>query len=236
MRPIHHAAQVAARVFGCILCAVPLYGQAGAPLATEDADILDKADCEWEGTYARQTAHRSPSTNGWDTKISCGIGLSTQVALAYGEAHSAGLRVRGTALEGKTGLIERKDDGIGLTVAWAFGGVKEPGKEFKHDYTQVYLVATQEIVKDVTWHANLGWMRNQLEHRNVATWNLAGEYALGHGVDLVGEFYGEEHSKPWWGVGTRWQATESLSLNTGFGMQSENPRIRQWTVGFKYAF
>jgi NAD(P)-dependent dehydrogenase (short-subunit alcohol dehydrogenase family) len=63
-----------------------------------------------------------------------------------------------------------------------------------------------------------------------------GYVAAKAGVDVVGEFYGEEHSKPWWGVGTRWQATESLSVNAGFGMQSERPRIREWSVGFKFAF
>lgn len=233
MKLLHRAAWAAAT----LLCAAaPFRCDAARPLATDDADILDKADCEWEGVYTRQTAHRSPAENGWATQLSCGIGLSTQLALAYGEAHAADLTSRNVTLQGKTGLIQRKDDGLGLTVAWTIGGVKEHDKEFKHDFTQVYLVATQEVVKDVTWHANLGWLRNQLDHKSLATWNLAGEYAVGGGVDLVGEFYGEQHSKPWWGVGTRWQATEALSLNAGFGMQSENPRIRQWSVGFKFAF
>lgn len=200
MKTFQWAAYVVVSLIGA---AAPFHCEAGRPLATEDADILDKADCEWEGAYARQKANRSS---------------------------------RGVALLGKTGLIERKDDGIGLTVAWTIGGVKDPGNAFKHDFTQLNLVATQEVLTGVTWHANLGWLRNQIDHKNFATWNLAGEYAVGGGVDVVGEFYGEEHSKPWWGIGTRWQATETLSVNTGFGMQSERPRIREWTVGFKYAF
>ena len=233
MKPFQWAACVVVSLIGA---AAPFQSEAGRPLATEDADILDKADCEWEGAYARQKANRSPAVNGWETQLGCGVGLSTQVALAYGEARAANLKSRGVALLGKTGLIERKDDGIGLTVAWTIGGVKDPGNEFKHDFTQLNLVATQEVLTGVTWHANLGWLRNQIDHKNFATWNLAGEYAVGGGVDVVGEFYGEEHSKPWWGIGTRWQATETLSVNTGFGMQSERPRIREWTVGFKYAF
>lgn len=233
VKSMHRVAWMAAGLIGM---AAPGMCLAGQPLATEDADILDRSDCEWEGIFDRHTAHRSPSENGWETQLSCGIGLSTQVALAYGEAHGGGLRSRGVTLLGKTGLIERKDDSIGLTVAWSIGGIKDSHQDFKYDHTQVYLVATQEVIKDVTWHANLGWIRHQDEHRNAVTWNLAGEYALGHGVDLVGEFYGEGHSKPWWGVGTRWQATESLSLSTGFGLQSEKPRVRQWSVGFNYAF
>lgn len=198
--------------------------------------MLDKADCEWEGIYTRQTTHRSPLQKGWATQLSCGVGLSTEIDLIYGEAHTAGLTAHSVTLEGKTGLIERKNGGIGLTVTWTISGFKKHNQEFKHDFTQLTLVATQEVMKDVTWHANLGWLRNQIDHQNLATWNLAGEYAVGSGVDLVGEFYGEEHRKPWWRVGTRWQATEALSLNAGFDMQSENPRIRQWSVGFRIAF
>ena len=233
MKPFQWAACVVVSLIGA---AAPFHCEAGRPLATEDADILDKADCEWEGVYARQTARRSPAENAWETQLGCGIGLSTQVALAYGEARAAGVKSRGVALVGKTGLIERKDDGIGLTVAWTIGGVKERNTDFKHEFSQLNLVATQEVLTGVTWHANLGWLRNQIDRKNFTTWNLAGEYAVGGGVDVVGEFYGEEHSKPWWGVGTRWQATEALSVNAGFGMQSERPRIREWSVGFKYAF
>lgn len=198
--------------------------------------MLEPLDCEWEGVYTRQTAHRSATENSWQTQLSCGVGLSTQLALAYGQARSVDSTSRNVTVRGKTGLIDRKDDGIGLTVAWTIGGVKNHDEAFKHDFSQLYLVATQEIVKSVTWHANLGWLHDQIEHRNHATWNLAGEYAVGGGVDVVGEFYGESHVKPWWGVGTRWQASEALSLNAGFSLQTENPRIRQWSVGFKFAF
>lgn len=188
-------------VGGLLLAAAPWHCHAGGqPLATEDADVLDAADCEWEGVYARQTAHRSPAENGWETQLSCGIGLKTQLALAYGQARAAGLTSRSVTLLGKTSLVERQDDGIGLSVAWTIGGVRNPDESFKHDASQLYLVASQELVKDFTWHANLGWLRDQIEHRNHTTWNLAGEYAVGGGVDVVGEFYGESHTKPWWGL------------------------------------
>lgn len=234
MNRLHRAAWIV----GSLLCtAAPFHCHAGgAPLATDDTDVLDAADCEWEGGYTRQKAHRSPAENGWETELSCGIGLRTQLALAYGEARAADRTSRNVTLLGKTRLVERQDDRIGLSVAWTIGGVRNHDESFKHDFSQLYLVASQEVVKNLTWHANLGWLHDQIEHRDHATWNLAGEYALGGGVDAVAEFYGESHIKPWWGVGARWQATEALSLNAGFSLQTENPRIRQWSVGFKYAF
>ena len=146
---------------GSLLCvAAPFQCEAARPLATEDADVLDKADCEWEGVYTRQTAHRSPSENGWETQLSCGVGLSTQLALAYGQARAADLTSRNVTLLGKTGLIDRKDDEIGLSLAWTIGGVRNHDESFKHDFSQLYLVASQEMVKDVTWHANLGWLHD----------------------------------------------------------------------------
>lgn len=48
-----------------MLCAVaPWRCEAAQPLATEDADILGRADCEWEA------------------QLSYGVGLSTQLVLA----------------------------------------------------------------------------------------------------------------------------------------------------------
>ena len=222
---------------GSLLCATASFRcEAAPPLATEDADVLDKAGCEWEGVYTRVKARRSATENGWETQLSCGVGLSTQLALAYGQARSAGLTSRNVTLLGKTGLIDREDDGVGLGVAWTIGGVRNHGQSFKHDFSQLSLVATQEVLKNVTWHANLGWLHDQIDHRSHTTWNLAAEYAVRGGFDVVAEFYGESQTKPWWGVGTRWQATEALSLHAGFGMQSEQPRIRQWSVGFTFAF
>lgn len=210
--------------------------QAGRPLATEDADILDKGACEWEGFFARETASGSPALRTWATQIGCGIGFTSQVALAYSRAKIPRVSTQGLTLLGKTSLIERKDDGLGLTLAWTVGGEKLAGGSLKHELTQLNLVATQEFVKRLKGHANLGWLRSENARSNSTTWNLATEYAPGGGIDLMGEIYGDDHGKPWYGTGVRWNLSDSVSLNVSYSVQAERPRLELWTAGFKLGF
>lgn len=97
-------------------------------------------------------------------------------------------------------------------------------------------MATKELRRGITGHANLGWTRSQIDDANSTTWNLAAEWALGHGVDVMGEVYGDDRAKPWLGGGLRWSASETLSVNSSYSVQSETPEVKQFTVGLKFAF
>jgi hypothetical protein len=205
-------------------------------LATEDADILDKGACEWESFAARQTSSGDPAVTGWATQVGCGVAYSSQFALAYNRANSAGTTAQGLTLLGKTGLIERTDDGLGLTLAWALGGAKESGSSFKHEVSLLNLVATKEIAPSLSAHANLGWLRRESTRTSSTTWNLAAELALGAGVDVMGEVYGDDRTKPWIGLGVRWRATEPFSLNGSYSVRTDTPRVKLWTLGFKLGF
>ena len=210
--------------------------QAGRPLATEDADVLERSQCEAEGFYARLSAGGLPDTRGWTLQGACGIGGRTQVALAYSRARSDGITGEGLLLGGKTGIITRSGDGLGLTLAWGLTGAKLRGGSFEHELTYLNLVATREIAPSWTGHANLGWVRSESARTNSTTWNLAIEKSLGNGIDLMGEVYGDDRSDEWLGLGVRWAASDKLSLNASYATQNDSPRVRLWTVGFKYSF
>lgn len=210
--------------------------QAGRPLATEDADYLSRGQCEAEGFYARLSASGTPDTRGWTLQGACGIGGTTQVALAYSRARSDGVTGQGLLLGGKTGIITRSGDGLGLTLAWGLTGTKVRGGSFEHELTYLNLAATREIAPSWTGHANLGWLRSESADANSTTWNLAIEKSLGNGIDLMGEVYGDDRSDEWLGLGVRWAASEKLSLNASYATQNDSPRVRLWTIGFKYSF
>jgi hypothetical protein len=210
--------------------------QAGRPLATEDADLLDAGRCEWESFGARERTAGSPASTAWATQFGCGVGAATQVALAYSRSREAGLSTSGWAIGGKTGLVERTDGQTGLTLAWGAGAERAPGGSLKHESSFLNLVATREFVPGLTGHANLGWSRSESARANSTTWNLALEQTLGSGVDVMGELYGDDRSTPWLGLGLRWAVTEQLSLNMSWATQHETPRTRLWTVGFKVGF
>jgi hypothetical protein len=79
------------------LCGAAL---AGRPLATEDADYLESGKCEAEGFVAQVKPSGLASTNGWTLQGSCGVGLRTQVALAYSHSRSDGVTGSGLLLGG----------------------------------------------------------------------------------------------------------------------------------------
>lgn len=210
--------------------------QAGRPLATEDADVLERGDCEWESFAARVRIDGSPSERGWTTQVGCGIGYGTQAALAYGRARSDGATAEVLLLGGKTRLVPRGAAATGWTLAWGLGGAKEEDSSFEHEATFLNLVATREIAEGVTGHANLGWLRSESADANSTTWNLALEKSVGAGVDLMGEVYGDDRSEAWLGLGVRWSVSERFSLNGSWARQGGSDGARLWTLGFKLGF
>lgn len=223
-----------AALFAPALLCTALACQAARPLATEDSDVLAAGDCEWESFVARETLLNSPSVDGWATQGVCGVGFISQVGLAYGRAKSEGPAVQSVALVGKTALIQREHDGLGLALAWAVGGARDPDASFKYQFTLLNLAASKQVAETLTFYANLGWVRSR--SAGTTTWNLAAELALDIGIGLAVEAYGFDRGKPWLGAGVRWNATEQLSFNASYALHSETQHGKLLTVGFKLAF
>ena len=81
--------------------------EAGAPLATEDAGVLEARACEWE-TYAQRVhANAIDPVRAVSTQVGCGIGWRSQVGLGYARAASGGVHDDAIGLAGKTGLLLR---------------------------------------------------------------------------------------------------------------------------------
>lgn len=210
--------------------------QAGRPLATEDADTLDRGDCEWESFAGTLRPEAQARTRAWTTQLGCGIGWSTQVALAYSRTRAEDARSSGLLLGGKTRLLGRDEGSTGWTLAWGLTDSRSDGGSYTHDLSYLNLVATHELAAGLTGHANLGWLRSQKADSTATTWNLALEQAVGAGVDLMGEVYGDDHADPWLGLGLRWAASERISLNGSWARQGGSSGATLWTLGFKLAF
>ena len=223
------------------LCALALAlpalcAHAGRPLATEDAGVLERGDCEWESFTARTHERSSASLRTLSTQVGCGVGASSQLALAVARESGGASHTNALTLGGKTGLIEGKDDGAGVTLAWSLAAGKQTGAALRHEHTALNLVVSKALAKKLTVHANLGLAHSKSAKQSAVTWNLAAEYALGNGVDVMGEFYGEQHSKPWLGAGLRWAVTEKFNLDASYALQSGAARAKLFTLGAKLAF
>lgn len=85
----------------CTVLTLP--AQAGRPLQTEDAGVLERGACELEGATQRVSVDGARATE-HALQFGCGIGLESQVALNASTAKDGSDRSRGLALVGKTGL------------------------------------------------------------------------------------------------------------------------------------
>ncbi|HWP19463.1 MAG TPA: hypothetical protein VNO84_10060 [Burkholderiaceae bacterium] len=209
---------------------------AGRPLATEDADVLARGECELEGYGSRELARGQPAVHGAALQFGCGIDRGLQFALATGRTRSQGDTSTGWAASGKSAIVPRGEESIGLTLAWLLDARRTPGRSLKHETSALALVATRAWRADWLAHANLGWSRSESAGASTATWNLAVERAVGHGVDLMAEVYGTDRERAWVGTGVRWSVGERLSLNASWAVQDGAPRTRNWSLGFKLGF
>ncbi|QTN21406.1 transporter [Rhizobacter sp. AJA081-3] len=230
---LHRPAHLLAAFAVFALCGT---AQAARPLATEDADVLERGQCEAEGVIAQSKPSGEPSTRGWTAQGACGIGINTQLALAYNRSRTDDADASALLFGGKTAILSREGDGLGLSLAFGLVSAKADTGSMEHELTYLNAVATRELARGWTGHANLGWLRSESASANSTTWNLAVEHALGNGVDLMGEVYGDDRAKPWIGVGARWAVSDKLSLNANWATQRETPRVNAWSIGFKLAF
>ncbi len=215
---------------------MPAAVHAGRPLATEDAGVLERGACEWESFAASTRAQASPDAQTLSSQVGCGVGASTQLALAAARQANAGARIHVVALAGKSGLIEGTPSTPALTLAWVLAGTRTPSGSLWHEQTALNIVVSQPLAGALTGHANLGWTRTRSARQSAATWNLAAEYALANGVDVMAERYGQQHGAPWFGTGLRLAAGAWLVVDASYARQSGSAKARLATLGAKLVF
>lgn len=207
---------------------------AARPLVSETADSLARGDCELETALASTRLRGQDNAASLDALVACGIGLGTQVSGAYNRSRSSGLTGQAITLGGKTNLAEAQDGSIGWAIAYGASLDKTPGDSWKHGGTRVFGVASKSLKESLLAHLNLGWLRTEGDRRNSTTWSLGFE---GDGpVRWAADVFGDDRSRAWVSAGLVWPLAEKLSANLAYAQQFERPRVRQWTLGFKFDF
>lgn len=208
---------------------------AGRPSVSENADVLDRGTCEVEPVVGSTRASGSPKVDFWDGTFTCGIGFSTQPFVQYSRARSAGLRIEGLAIGGKSLVIAPQGGRAKLTLGYGLFASKQPGASWETEGGSIDALATVELAKDVLMHANLGVERNRLLKQNTTLWSLGLERAgtLTLAIDLFGD---DRTDNPGASVGTGYNFTERFSANAVYTTLLETPRLRTFSVGLKLVF
>lgn len=217
-----------------------LPAQAGRPLQTEDAGVLERGACEVEGVGSRLSLAGVHAT-GQSLQLGCGIGYASQLALAATRARALGETATGWVLGGKTELW--RGDGkepAALTLAYGLAWERGGGQGLRHAASGVRAVYSRPMGPGV-FHANLGYDRDEIARDSATGWNLAWEH---EGFDVGGiklapmaEVFGAEGESAWWNLALRATVVpDKFFIDGSYGRQSGDGRPKLFTLGFKFAF
>lgn len=227
---------VAAVLAACSACLGMGDAWANRPLVTDTADTIPDGRCQFEPYAGGTRIGGSPSERFWVLQLNCGVAAHTQLGANASRAWSDDGSEQAIGIGGKSALIPLKDGATGIAVNYGLSGQKQRGASWRAEGASASLIATREIAEGWLLHANLGWARSRSAHQSSTTWAAATEYTLAPGIVLSGELYGDDRSRPWTAAGVLWQLREGLSVNASYGVQHDNPRMRQWTAGFLIEF
>ena len=225
----------ATTVFLALALAAPA-AQAGRPLVTDDADVLDRGACELEGFGARSEEPAAAPARRASVQVGCGVGSRSQLALSAGRAWQAGDTVTGWGLGGKTGLVGPEAGRPGVAVGWFVDAQRPAGGPSRHDASGAALLGSWGDDGPWTGHANLGWVRAASTGTDTTLWGLAVEHAVRDGLDLVAELYGTDRTRPWAGVGLRWALHPRVGVDASWATALHDRGTRDITVGATLAF
>jgi hypothetical protein len=210
--------------------------QANRPLNTDTADVIERGQCQFE-PFAGANHSSATATQRFEVlQLNCGVPRQTQLGVAFARASAAGASSDIATLAGKTNWIELRDAQTGVGLAYGLAWARAPGNARAFDTTVVNLIASREIGPSLLVHANLGTLHSRLAGLQSTTWGLATEWSISAAVTLSGEAFGDDRSRPWVSTGAHWTLGERLSVNASFGVETEKPRVRQFSVGFNFQF
>ena len=212
--------------------------QAARPLVTEDAGVLDRGDCEFEGVGSRLSVDGRTARSGL-LQVACGIGIQTQLSGAFATTRIEDGHSTQAAAGGKTSLRDLTDEQVGVALAYTFIGTRPSGMGWRYDYTALLGVVTVPMRKDLLVHLNLGASRSRIDEETNAIWAVAAEFLqVAHpGLDLVVETFGNQRDPLWLNAGVRYAVVpERFTVNASFGVQGGSGQAKLATIGFKLNF
>lgn len=228
------------RAAAAALLAVCAYAcQAGRPLQSEDAGVVEAAACEVEGArLLARTAGETEAENG--LALACGVGLHSQLALGAARSGPGDALATTQQLSGKTWLWRDGEEGPALTFAWSLSRSKEPGGGWHREGREAALVASLPL-EGATVHLNLGHAREVPTRLVSTTWAVAWERdaaALGAlAWAPMAELFGDDHGQAWWNAGARLTLLPGRAfVDMSWGRRWQGGVSRLASVGFKLAF
>lgn len=174
--------------------------QAGRPLSTEDAGVLEAGRCQLESWVDRSR----DVIVGWFVPA-CNVGGGIEWQVGAARMREAGeSRFQEAYLQAKKVLLEASDGvtSIGLVLGVTRQPLNEAGRGWENPYA---VLPISHAVGPAQVHFNVGWSRDKATRRDTTIWGLAGEWPVDRWT-AVAEVFGENSERPSIRAGFRWTA------------------------------
>ena len=209
---------------------------AGQPLDTEDAAVLERADCELETSLRRQTARAVRPANGFALRFGRGVGRRSQVALGLDAERGGGRTDLGLRLGSKTAPNEAAAGQPAFALAWELSAALPAAGSISLEDTTALGVTSLKLRPGLQLHANPGWSRSRSARHSSTLWAGAVDQAASDRLDLMAEVHASDRA-PWVAAGLRWAlAPDKLSIDASASLQASSTRPRRVTLGVKAGF
>lgn len=229
----------AARAVAVALLALLFTGAvvAGRPLVTEDAAVQANGECTLDSYWARVRSGDDGTPRTLSSQFTCGGSWQTQWAVGYSDSRLGADTTRSLLLAGKTALIEPRDDGPGLSIAYGAPAERAAGSPTRIGDVFATLAGTLPVGTGLLLHGNLGWTGSHPSASNTTRWALAFEQVVGQDLHLVAETFADDHDhRPWLQAGVSTALGERLSINASYGRQVRGAGAQAITLGFVVGF
>ncbi|MCI0353848.1 MAG: hypothetical protein L0099_02240, partial [Acidobacteria bacterium] len=159
-RSVQTGSVMRAGVYALLICASPC-ALAGRPFVTDDAALTTAHACQLE-TWVQ---HSDAATEWWALPA-CNPWGNFELTAGFVEVDAAADH-RSWVLQGKTLFTAMDDDSVG--IGFAAGVIRPEGGSGGSDYAYIP-VSTMSQNGKLTFHANLGWLRDRSLKASRATW------------------------------------------------------------------
>ncbi len=202
-------------------------------LATEEAEVRDRGRCELKVKAAWRHGDGERERGG-DGKLTCGVGLDSQLFAALGRTVGGGRAENEVALGGRTRLAE-PTPATALALGYEAGWVWPGRRGASPDEVHVAALLSHEIGRGWSVHGNLGraWRRGD---DDPATWGLAVKHAFDDRHIARLEAARDADGGRWVGASVRWIVDDGLALGAYLARQTHGERATLGVLGVGFSF
>ena len=203
----------------------------------DEAEVLDKNDCEVGLAYEHQTQRREPTEHERSISLACGIGWRTELALGFSRLRSDGTSSKTIGFEGRTSLPVAGPGKVTWALVYGLEAERAVSGGWHRSEQYAALEAILGLERGWLLEATLGSARDLPSRSSSTPWMLAVEREIANDVEVRAELNGDDHGRPMLGLELRHaNLFEDAEISLSAGTRGGRSRERRFGLGISFEF